>query len=517
MKRRFINDEQQPFPEGRACGVVLDTLYSSDAKLGLFQSKALALAALLAGGLTFLSGESYMEWIQGRLLKLKKVWTLPSHLDAFYYWLVEKGVAPVLRLANVDIRQLALSPTLDLAMFGAGGLMGLKSSGSMLLGMLLNFAVIVPWMISIGELKPKSGSVVDGTAIFGRAYILNNWALWWGITIMVVASLVSLFAKPQVFVEAFKGLRRREKPRVEEDPLKDIELPLWISAVGIPILGAATVWMAHDWFGVHYALGALAIPLIIVLTLIAASSTALTGITPSGSLSKIPQFLFGALDPKHPPTNLMTGVMSVEVASNASNLLMDIKPGYMLGAKPRQQAVGHLIGIVAGALFSTPLFYALFLSTYKPGDNIQAAMAPEGGQFAFPSAIQWKGVSELVTSIFGGDQSGTLLSHSMIVSMVIAAIAGVVMEIARIATRGRFPISPLAIGLGVVVPPDSTMAMFAGALFFTWMKSRNEKKPEDSAGHILWVKTYEPICAGIVAGAALIGIGDVLIKVFVLN
>ena len=27
MKRRFINDEQHAFPEGRACGVVLDTLY----------------------------------------------------------------------------------------------------------------------------------------------------------------------------------------------------------------------------------------------------------------------------------------------------------------------------------------------------------------------------------------------------------------------------------------------------------------------------------------------------------
>ena len=29
MKRRFINDEQHPFPEGRACGVVLDTLYDN--------------------------------------------------------------------------------------------------------------------------------------------------------------------------------------------------------------------------------------------------------------------------------------------------------------------------------------------------------------------------------------------------------------------------------------------------------------------------------------------------------
>ena len=53
--------------------------------------------------------------------------------------------------------------------------------------------------------------------------------------------------------------------------------------------------------------------------------------------------------------------MCAEVASNASNLLMDIKPGYMLGAKPRQQAIGHVIGIIAGALAATPLFFLLFV------------------------------------------------------------------------------------------------------------------------------------------------------------
>jgi len=46
----------------------------------------------------------------------------------------------------------------------------------------------------------------------------------------------------------------------------------------------------------------------------------------------------------------MTAGITGEVASNASNLLMDIKPGYMLGGKPRQQAIGHVIGIFAGSL-----------------------------------------------------------------------------------------------------------------------------------------------------------------------
>ncbi|CAG0971803.1 hypothetical protein PHYC_01288 [Phycisphaerales bacterium] len=511
MKRRFINDEQQPFPEGRACGVVLDTLYSSAAKVGMFKAKALVVAASVAGFISFISGESIQKVIQQKWLGLKQGWHLPHNLDALYYWMAEKGWVPIPRLAGVDVRQLALSPALDLAMIGAGGLMGIRSASSMMIGMLVNFVIIVPWMISIGEIKPARVTE-EGERIFGRAHIVNNWSLWWGICIMVVAAMVSLFAKPQVFVEAFKTITGGAK-RQGKDVLAHIELPSKISWVGVPIIGALGVWMAHEWFGVSILLGSIAIPMIIVLTLIAASSTALTGITPTGSLSKIPQFIFGAADPKHPPTNLMTGVMCVEVASNASNLLMDIKPGYMLGAKPRQQAIGHCIGIVAGALASTPLFYALFLPKYKPGDDIQTMMVSD--QFSFPSAVQWKGVSDLVTSIFGDAGTGSLLTGSIITSMIIASVVGLVFEVTRILTKNRFPISPLAIGLGVVVPPESTIAMFAGALFF-YVTHRVYKARKESMGHMLWIETHEPICAGIIAGAALVGISDALVKAFLL-
>jgi hypothetical protein len=67
----------------------------------------------------------------------------------------------------------------------------------------------------------------------------------------------------------------------------------------------------------------------------------------------------------------------------------------------------------------------------------------------------------------------------------------------------------------VVVTPDSTMAMFAGALLFSLMHARYEKRPE-SFGHRLWIDTHEPLCAGMIAGAALVGIADVLVKVFLL-
>jgi uncharacterized oligopeptide transporter (OPT) family protein len=507
MKRRFVNDEQLPFPEGQACGVVLDALYTGSGDSGMYKARVLAVAGALAGTVEALKGENLMKLVQEKWLGLTSSFHLPHSFDDLYYKAVEKGVLPMPTLSNVPLPQLGLTLLpLDIAMFGAGGLMGLRAAGGMLFGMVLNFVIIVPIMISMGEIAPRP----DGS--FSRTYIMNTWALWWGIVIMVVASLVSLFAKPEVFVQAFKSLRR--KSAATTDVVGHIELPLNISFIGIPILGVIGAWMANAWFGVPWIYGLTAIPLISVLTLIAASSTGLTSITPTGSLSKIPQFMYGALDPKHPPTNLMTGVMCVEVASNASNLLMDIKPGYMLGAKPRQQAIGHCIGIFAGALASTPLFYLLFLSTYKDGDNVQATMAPDGGQFGFPSAVQWKGVSELVTSIFGGG-TGTLMTTSIIISMAVAGVAGLVMEIARIKSNGRFPLSPLAIGLGVVVPPDSTIAMFAGAAFFAWMHARHGKNP-DTKAHRLWIGSHEPICAGLIAGAALLGIADILTKVFLL-
>jgi OPT family oligopeptide transporter len=515
MKRRFINDEQLPFPEGRACGVVLDALYGDSTAGGgadgMAKARTLVAAAGIAGALEFLKGENLMGLLQKPFLAAgKAVWHVPHALDEWYHAAAAQGWLPTLRLAGVPLPQLGIVfLPLDIAMFGAGGLMGLKVAGNMLLGMLLNFVVIVPAMIAAGAILPKA----DGT--FTRTHVVNTWSLWWGITLMVVASLVSLFAKPEIFVRAFAALRRRDDTAsgdARHDPLAAIELPIRWSIVGVPLAGALGAWMAQAWFGVPFLYGLAAVPLVAFLSIIAASSTGLTSITPTGSLSKIPQFTFGALDPKHPPTNLMTAVLCVEVVSNASNLLMDIKPGYMLGAKPRQQAVAHCIGIVAGALASTPLFNLLFLSDYRPGMSVQEVMAPEGGKFSFPSALQWKGVSELVSAVFGGG-SQELLTPSIIASIAIAAVAGIVLETLRIRRAATFPLSPMSIGLGVILPPDSTMAMFLGAAFFALMHRRHGADP-GSAGHRLWVGSHEPICAGLIAGAALVGIADILVKVF---
>jgi len=89
MKRRFVNDEQQPFPEGRACAVVLDSLYpdapaggtavqeqkKAEARavwLGGLKAKALFGAMGFAGFVEFLKLEAYQQLLQHRIFGVAK-------------------------------------------------------------------------------------------------------------------------------------------------------------------------------------------------------------------------------------------------------------------------------------------------------------------------------------------------------------------------------------------------------------------------------------------------------------
>jgi len=321
---------------------------------------------------------------------------------------------------------------------------------------------------------------------------------------MVVGSLVSLLGRPEIFTDVFKRLKAGPKDKVAgDDALKHIEFPLWISVVGIPIFSVLGAWATHAFFGVPWLLAFISLPLIFVLSIICTNSMALTSWTPTGSLAKITQFTMGAIDRTNPASNLIPAGMTSEIASNAANLLSDIKPGYMLGAKPRQQAVGHVIGIFAGALFAVPLFYLLFLTPDANGVRSPATIVSEA--FAFPGAIQWKGVAELIA------KGVSSLPYSAIVSMIVAAVFAVAIEGYKILRKGDFPLSAVAIGLGVVLPPEATFAMWVGAIIF-WLMKRRHPTP-GTRGHNLWVEGMEPICAGLISGAALVGIGNAIVNV----
>ena len=503
-KRRFINEDQLPVPEGRASGVVLDALYTGGASEGMFKARLLGFTALYTGIYQAIISDGWMKLLQFKILRMdqwagmKEPWTFHERLDSYYYAAVGKASQYIPTILGTDIRVLGLRLTLDAAMLGIGGLMGIAVATSCLLGAFINFVVLAPIMIQAGDIVARvapNGAVVP----ISRAEIVNQWALWWGVTMMVVGSLVGLLGRPEIF----KGLFKRSAKGDGPDVLKHIEFPLWISAVGIPIFSVLGASITHEFFGVPWLLAFISLPLIFVLAVICTNSMALTSWTPTGALSKITQFSMGAIDRTNPASNLIPAGMTAEIAGNAANLLSDIKPGYMLGGKPRQQAVGHVIGIFAGAIACVPLFFLLFLQPDANGVRSVSTMVSDN--FAFPAAMQWKGVAELIT------KGVSALPYSAVVSMIVAAVAAAAIEIARMVTKGRFPLSAVSIGLGVVLPPESTFAMWVGAMIF-WVMRRSYPTP-GSGGNRFWVEGMEPICAGLISGSALMGIGNAIVNV----
>lgn len=477
LKRRFINDEQLPFPEGYAAGVVLSNLHSDSGKDGIFKAKVLGIGAGIAALIELMRSEAIMEKISLKFL------SLPAYWDEWVY----KYVTPA--IMGTPLKDLTIRVDTSIVLMGSGGLIGMKTAMSLLLGAFFNYWLLAPAMIQQG--------IIQGTGFRN----ITSWALWGGVAMMTTSSLYAFFSKPEVILAAFKRAPKRAAAAAGsqgasvEERMEKIELPLKVSFIGIPIIGAILVWMGHSWFGVEWWLGAIAIPFVFVMTLIAVHSTGLTGITPGSALGKLTQVTYAILAPGNIPTNLATAGITGEVSLNASNLLMDIKPGYMLGAKPRLQAIGHVLGIFAGGLVAVPVFYTLF------NGDISVFTSEK---MPLPSATIWKSVAEILSRGFGA------LHMTAQWALVIGGVFGLVVEILNIRTKGKFPISAIGIGLAFVLPFTDSFMMALGALIF-WFARRSFKDVK-SVGYRSFVDNQETLAAGVVAGGAIVGIIIMLLE-----
>jgi uncharacterized oligopeptide transporter (OPT) family protein len=205
------------------------------------------------------------------------------------------------------------------------------------------------------------------------------------------------------------------------------------------------------------------------------------------------------LAPGNVPTNLMTAGITSEVSLNASNLLMDIKPGYMLGGKPRHQAIGHVLGIFAGALVSVPVFYAIF------NNDISLFTSDK---LPLPGASIWKAVAEVLT------KGLSTLHPTAQVAVLIGAFVGIACEVLNKKTNGKFPFSGVGLGLAFVLRFTDSLSMALGALIF-WVCRKKYKDPS-SLGFRAFVENQETLCAGVIAGGSIIGIILILLETVVL-
>ncbi len=472
QKKRAINEEQLPFPEGYAAGVVLDNLHHADAKEGMTKAKLLLGGGALAATLEILRSEKLLDAIYLKFL------AIPHYWDDLLY----KFSTP--SIAGVPLKDLTIRLDSSIVLMGSGALISIRTATSMIVGAMFNYMILAPIMINQG--------VIQGSGFKN----ISIWALWGGAAMMTTASLYSFFSSPS-FVAGVKGMFKKDKaPKQKKlDVLKDIELPTRVSVIGIIALSVVMMIMGKAFFDIDYWLTAVSVPMVFVFSIMAIKSTGMTAITPGSALAKMTQVIYSVLAPGQMGTNLISAGITAEVSLSASNLLMDIKPSYMLGGKPRQQAIGHAIGIFVGSLVAVPAFYYVI-------NHDLSLLGTE--RFPMPGATVWRAVAEVLSKGFSS------LHYTAQIAVVLGAVLGVLMEIAVQKTKGKFPLSPIGFGIAFVLPFADTLVLFMGSFIFWLLKLR--KKERRSERYHSFVENQETIAAGIVAGGGLIGIAIIIFE-----
>jgi OPT family oligopeptide transporter len=460
MKRNMINIEQLRFPSGIATATTLKSMHAKGAE-SMAQAKALGIAGLLGAVIAWLR-DGTVSWMKG--------FNLPPTLDF-------PGA-----IMGTPLTSLTIQGESSLLLLGGGAIMGMRVALSMLVGGIAYFCFIAPWLIAHG-IVPKTGGYRD----------LVKWSMWPGASLMLTSGLLVFFLQWKTLVRAFSGLAaifKSTASRDANDPLDRIEVPGSWFLGGFVALGIVCVILEYSFFGIPLWMGVLSVLLSFLLSIVAARATGETDITPISAMGQLTQLTFGALSPGNLGVNLMTAGATAGISAHTADLLTDLKSGYLLGAKPRQQFFAQFLGILSGSLFCIPAFNLLV-------PNVQAIGTQ---QFPAPSAQVYAGVAKLLSQGFSA------LPSTAITAMAIAGVVGIVLALAETYAPklARWLPSPVGLGIALVVPFSNSFMMFLGALI-AWILVKVNQKAAD--------QYIVPVSSGVIAGESIMGIITAMLTV----
>lgn len=450
MKRQMINIERLPFPSGIAAAETLKSLHGVGEKNQGNSGNDSARALFMSGGVGVLIA-TVRDWL---------AW-IPSQFAIF-------GAS----LSNYTIAFDASS-----IMIAAGAIMGFRTAWSILLGGILCWGVAAPYMHSIGVIQDLGY----------RSMV--SWTLWGGAACMVSSGLLSFALQWKTALRAFSGITAIfSKREVSTDPILKkmdaIEVPgTWFLA-GMAFGTIGIVYLINRFFGVPVWMGTLAVFMSFFLALVACRACGETDTTPVGAMGKITQLMYGAIAPRQMTTNLMTACITAGVADSASDLLTDLKSGYVLGANPRLQFLAQFAGIFMGTVVVVPAFYLIVPTVDVLGSD----------KFPAPAAQVWASVAKLLSNGF------TSLHPTARWALVIGALVGILIPILdRTLPEKARKFVPSAMGLGLAWTFHFWYAfsMFIGGCIALLLEKKRPATGE---------KFTIPVASGLIAGESLMGI-----------
>ena len=383
------------------------------------------------------------------------------------------------------------------ALLGVGYIVGPKTASYMFAGSLVGWMVIIPLICLFGaniSLYPAAAgtTIADLYAAGGADAIWSNYVKYIGAGAIATGGIISLIKSLPLIVSTFRDAMKSMKGgSVKGTARTDQDLPMNFILIGILVM-VAIIW-AVPAIPVN-PLGALLI--VIFGFFFATVSSRMVGMIGSSnnpvSGMAIATLLISTMVIKGSGQTGIDGMKAAIaigsviciIAAIAGDTSQDLKTGFLLGATPKTQQIGELIGVVASGLAIGGVLYLL-----------DAAWGYGGAEVPAPQAGLMK---MIVEGIMGGNLPWTLV--------FIGVFLAIGMEILRI------PVMPFAIGLYLPIYLNATI-MIGGVvrMLMDGRKNVDEKTKNDQ------VTDGTLYCAGMIAGEGLVGILLAIFAVFGIN
>lgn len=383
------------------------------------------------------------------------------------------------------------------ALLGVGYIVGPQIASYMFVGSIIGWMVIIPLICLFGPdtwLYPADvgKTIADLYAAGGAAKIWSTYVKYIGAGAIATGGMISLIKSLPLIITTFrdsiksmKGGKNTNTARTAQDlPMQMILfgivamiLIIWVvPAIPVTLLGAAIIVVFGFFFATvssrmvglvgssNNPVSGMAIATLLIATMSikASGKTGIDGMTAA----------------------IAIGSVICIVAAIAGDTSQDLKTGYLLGATPKKQQMGEIIGVAVSGLAIGGVLYLL-----------NAAWGYGGAEVPAPQATLMK---MIVEGIMGGN-----LPWNLVFIGVFLAIA---LEILRV------PVMPFAIGLYLPIYLNASI-MIGGAVRMFMDRRKNvdeETKTKQTTDGTLY-------CAGMIAGEGLVGILLAIFAVFGIN
>jgi putative OPT family oligopeptide transporter len=371
------------------------------------------------------------------------------------------------------------------ALAGVGYICGLDISCYMFAGGVLSWLVLIPAISFFGA--DSASRVLDdaGTAIpfnqLDPSTIWSNYIRYIGAGAVAAGGILSLIKSFPTMVKTFKkaiggfGKNAATGVRTQQDLSMSVvgvlvliaALAMWIiPTIPVSLLGAIFIVIFGFFFSTvssrmvglvgssNNPVSGMAIATLIIATLI----FKITGNTGSSGMVAA----------------ITVGTVICIIAAIAGDTSQDLKTGYIIGATPKKQQIGELIGSVAAALAIGAVMYLL-----------NSAWGFGSQQIPAPQATLMKMVVE---GVMGGTLPWTLVFIGVFIAIAIEIL--------------HIPV--LAFAVGLYLPIHLSAPIFVGGVIKWYMEKKRKYNTEEDRKHSLEAGIL--YSSGMIAGEGLVGI-----------